>query len=274
MTTSPPTRRACVFVDGENFRHTLVNTFSPRHHAGDGEPLFRRENYLPKEARWSEFFDWIVEQATRGQGHRLRTYWYVIAEFDSWPPLPTKWQEENSPDEIDRWRSRNTRDMEEHFPGMPAAEVVDQLRRNLSSFSARFNGFRTIHRGISNKHDAVEFRYSGSISYNLFDQHLGREKTGDVHLAVDMMRLANSYDTAVIVSGDQDYLPVVHAVKDMGKTVVNVSFSSEDGQYITGLGSAKRLNEIADWSLVVNYETFGQFLGLLGQPRRGDRDYR
>jgi uncharacterized LabA/DUF88 family protein len=47
------------------------------------------------------------------------------------------------------------------------------------------------------------------------------EKAVDVTLAVDMVRMAyqNSYDTAVVVSGDGDFSAAVEVVKNAGKNV-------------------------------------------------------
>src|SRR3989344_5381845 len=44
-------------------------------------------------------------------------------------------------------------------------------------------------------------------------------KEDDIHLAVDMVKLAynNAYDTAVLVSSDGDFVPAVLAVKEIGK---------------------------------------------------------
>jgi hypothetical protein len=56
-----------------------------------------------------------------------------------------------------------------------------------------------------------------------------------VNLAVDMVTLHNIYDLAIIVSGDQDYVPAAQAVKDMGKPVVNVGFLARNG-YASGEG--------------------------------------
>ena len=65
---------ACVFVDGENFRHSIVRLFQS----------FRQQDYLPKTAAWTQFFDYIVKEVT-GDGERLRTYWYVIRTMDFYP---------------------------------------------------------------------------------------------------------------------------------------------------------------------------------------------
>ena len=53
-------------------------------------------------------------------------------------------------------------------------------------------------------------------------------KGDDIHIAVDMVVLAqnNSYDTAILVSGDGDFTPAVQAVQNYGKRVENAYFKS------------------------------------------------
>jgi uncharacterized LabA/DUF88 family protein len=53
-------------------------------------------------------------------------------------------------------------------------------------------------------------------------------KGDDIHIATDMIVLAskNAYDTAVLVSGDGDFVPAVKAVQEMGKQVENYYFRS------------------------------------------------
>lgn len=55
-----------------------------------------------------------------------------------------------------------------------------------------------------------------------------RQKGVDVKLAIDMLSMAylNHYDIALLVAGDDDYLDVVKAVKNAGKRVYGVFFSS------------------------------------------------
>ena len=61
-------------------------------------------------------------------------------------------------------------------------------------------------------------KIDGKITYQI--------KEDDIHLAVDMVRLAhnNAYDTAILVSSDGDFVPAVQAVKEIGKNVENVGF--------------------------------------------------
>lgn len=52
-------------------------------------------------------------------------------------------------------------------------------------------------------------------------------KGDDIHLGVDMVALAyeDQYDTAVLVSGDGDFVPAVKRVQKLGKKVENAYFS-------------------------------------------------
>lgn len=54
-------------------------------------------------------------------------------------------------------------------------------------------------------------------------------KEDDIHIAVDMLKLAygNAYDTAILVSADGDFVPVVKAVKEIGKKVEVIGFEKK-----------------------------------------------
>jgi uncharacterized LabA/DUF88 family protein len=60
------------------------------------------------------------------------------------------------------------------------------------------------------------------------------EKGVDVYLAVDMLKYAqaNTYDTAILVSGDGDFASAVNAVMDLGKHVENAQFRSGQSQHL------------------------------------------
>jgi len=53
-------------------------------------------------------------------------------------------------------------------------------------------------------------------------------KEDDIHLAVDMVKLAynDAYDTAILVSSDGDFVPAVQAIKEKGKNVENIGFEN------------------------------------------------
>ncbi|HIH17402.1 MAG TPA: NYN domain-containing protein [Nanoarchaeota archaeon] len=53
-------------------------------------------------------------------------------------------------------------------------------------------------------------------------------KGDDIHIAVDMVKGAydDAYDSAILVSGDGDFIPAVNVVQEKGKIIVNAYFKS------------------------------------------------
>ena len=51
-------------------------------------------------------------------------------------------------------------------------------------------------------------------------------KGDDIHIAVDMVKLAynDAYDTAILVSGDGDFVPAVKAIQEKGKRIEHAYF--------------------------------------------------
>jgi len=80
-------------------------------------------------------------------------------------------------------------------------------------------------------------------------------KGDDINIAVDMVMLAqsNSYDTAVLVSGDGDFVPAVKAVQTFGKHVENYYFKT---------GHSWHLRQACDKSVLMNKELIEKCLEL------------
>lgn len=57
----------------------------------------------------------------------------------------------------------------------------------------------------------------------------GEQKEADVMLATEMLMQAfhSSYDTAIVVSGDRDFIPAIKAVQSMGKKVEAAAFRGD-----------------------------------------------
>lgn len=257
--------RVYVFVDGENLRYSITGLFSPDY--------FDRRDYLPKHADWAALFDELVREATGGRGIRIRTYWYVVEHVDPYPePLsPENW----TPEKLAQWARRNMRLLSAWTGSSDAGEGRSERLRQLqaeiearrAAIRRRFDGFRVVQNAIASRYASIEFRRSGGIGYNLIDQRLGSEKTVDVNLAVDLVQFAPAYDLALIVSGDQDYVPAVQAAKNLGKQVVNAGFVARNGRLLPG--GARRLNQTTDWSVDFGFGDFRRCLGLaLPDPAR------
>lgn len=60
------------------------------------------------------------------------------------------------------------------------------------------------------------------------------EKGIDVKIATDMLRFAynNSYDTAIIISGDGDFSDAIKSVQDLGKHVENAYFKKGHSDHL------------------------------------------
>ncbi len=66
----------------------------------------------------------------------------------------------------------------------------------------------------------------GKISFDV--------KGDDVYLAVDLVSGAyeNLYDIAIIVSGDEDFVPAIQKAQKLGKKVINAYFKSTSSSYL------------------------------------------
>lgn len=250
------TKRVCVFVDGESFRHSIVALFKQ----------FKSYNYLPK-AHWAELFDFFVTQAvSESERERVRTYWYVTALLDFFPyKLPDadsdtdKLQRVLSIDEKIRQRLEKVQNDEDTLK-TEMKKIVKTLNKRKDDMRSRFEGWRNLQDNISSHYSRIEFRRAGAITYNLFWKKFGKEKAVDVKLAADLIMLRDIYDVAVIVSGDQDYVPGVQVVKDFGKTVINVAFLTKDEKLLPG--GAWRLNQHTDDSIKIPYKELANYLNI------------
>ena len=251
--------KACVFVDGENFRYAIVNLF----------PQFRQEYYLPKNAKWADFFDWLVSEMLE-DGQRVRTYWYVIKMLDFFPyNLPNPKTVTTHAKELARLNTILSKykpyqeeldELEEPDKTSRMVVMLEELCEYHNEMIKRFDGWTAIQDGISSEHKGIEFRRAGAMICNLFEHKLGTEKAVDVKLASDMITLKDIYDVAIIVSGDQDYVPSVEVIKDAGKQVVNVAFLTRRGDLLPG--GARRLNQITDWHCDIRFDIFQSYLGI------------
>ena len=76
--------------------------------------------------------------------------------------------------------------------------------------------------------DGQEFFYVKQFERKSNEFGEQREKQVDVYLATQVVALAyeNAYDIAIIVSGDEDYVPAIEIVQQKGKIIIAVSSSA------------------------------------------------
>ena len=215
-------------------------------------------------ANWTNFFDFIAHKAAGNDAYRIRTYWYVVQNIDFAPfNFDSTRRDKNLLATLlskDKDMAKLIADSKIEQRSELIEKLADELQKSQAMMEKRFSGWTNIHDTIARKHTAIEFRKAGSIRYDLFKRELGSEKAVDVKLATDLIKLRDIYDVAVIVSGDQDYVPAVDAIKDSGKHTVNVAFQTEIGRLLPG--GAKRLNQSTDWSIEIKHSDLKNHLNL------------
>jgi uncharacterized LabA/DUF88 family protein len=230
----PTLKRACIFVDGENFRFSLKDLFQ------NGRYTFGKSDYLP-QANWHSFFTSI---AARFDCELLRTYWYVVENVDCRPyKIPHTWADKER--FLSRWYGDRIRACSTLDGRREVLLAIEQeIEKSRRAIEKRARGWREVQSMIENNNDQLEFRRSGSITYDLVTSQFGVEKGVDTQLTTDLITLSDVFDAAIIFSGDADYLPPVAAVKMKGKLVYSVSFLDETGRQLPG--GARRLSNAVD----------------------------
>ena len=91
-----------------------------------------------------------------------------------------------------------------------------------------FDGMDSVenYRQSNRFHDMLRYHGFTVVLTDSYDPELNRQKGVDVELACKVMHhgFKNDYDTAIIVSGDGDFVPLVEELKDMGKKVEIAAF--------------------------------------------------
>jgi len=92
----------------------------------------------------------------------------------------------------------------------------------------------------------------GRLVYHNWPNSPPYEKGVDILLATDMIAHAykDNYDVAIVVAGDNDYVPAIQAVKDKGKNVEVALFGKES--------TSVRLREVADKVVDINKRLLGK----------------
>jgi len=249
------TKRVCIFIDGENFRFSIIELFEQ----------FNKYDYLPKKADWNSLFDYFVGRAaSEGERERVRTYWYVVQFLDLFPYRFPKI--EKDPDTLKRvldmgkWVKKELENLQDKVLLEKMKYIRGMLISRENQMRRRFEGWRNLQDHISSRWSRIEFRRAGAITFNAFTNKLQKEKAVDVKLATDLITLRDIYDVGVIVSGDQDYVPAVQRVKDFGKTIINVAFVARNGKLLPG--GARRLNHVTDDSIEIKYDDLAYYLNI------------
>lgn len=230
--------RTVIFIDGENFRNSL-RSFS-----------FQSDSSLPRyslEERhfmWREFFVDVLKKFQESTGYEyqfIRAYWYFARQIVPWrinqraaqrivnrnrPRLP----ELTVPMVIEK--AKQWYDMERNYFHKLRDSVFEQIQRDTDFLEFKYVGQYVVRPFVPHR---INRSQDGSIRY------LGKqqgEKGVDLGIAVDMIAKMDSYDVAILISGDADFLPVVGYLKDKLKYVYQFSLAK---------GVPPHINYLSPW---------------------------
>jgi uncharacterized LabA/DUF88 family protein len=218
---------------------------------------------------YGSFYRHVFEQAVRDWGRTFaegapwppaqhsRIYWYVVGKMDEWDLSDPKAEArlrsrfELNPRLRDSYMEEIARRKPELPNGQPrldeawalcfaeAREWYDGKRRALER-KKRF------YHGVQAATDFVEIRQEGHWKVDLL-HHTLNEKGLDTSLAVDMIALADTYDAALLISGDADGIPGINYVKGRAKHVGVVEFRRGAPADFPAKGASSRLKIAADF---------------------------
>lgn len=217
--------RFALFVDGSNLFGTMKHLDIK---VDDYEALFR---FIFEAAADSWRCSLYGQQACQTQLHRI--YWYVVANIDRWTLSDPKAQT-HLRNLFDSDKELHRPYMAEVGPDNPGADkkkLRDEAwalcsRRAIEWYDAKIStleGMKKFYHAVEASTDYIQFVRSGHWKADVLYRSLA-EKGIDTALAVDMLALQQTYDVAVVLSGDADMLPSISHIQRQGKHVASVEF--------------------------------------------------
>ena len=242
-------RRRMLFVDGSNLIGDL------RH------MRLQVDNY-------ETFYRHVVEQAlvpwrcctfpnnTGAPVQLVRVLWYAVGDLDDWDLTDAKAQA----------TLRDVFEKDKHLkatymalagqkgPGKAQPELAkdawsicfQEFRDWYADRCKLVDGFRRFYHSVRSATDFIDIIECGHWRVDLLHRSVA-EKGLDTRLAVDMVTLKDSYDVALLLSGDADNIPSLDYLKASGKQVGVVEFLAGYPPEKKSAHSSSRLKVAADF---------------------------
>lgn len=248
--------RFVTFVDGSNLDGVLKHL----NLRVDDYGSFYRHVFEQSVQDWGRTF---AEGSPWPSAQHSRIYWYVVGKMDEWDLNDPKAEGrirgrfEMNP----RLRDNYCEEIARRKPELSAERRLEEAWQ-LCFTETRdwYDGKRKalerkkrFYHGVQAATDFVEIRQEGHWKVDLL-HHTLSEKGLDVSLAVDMIALQDTYDVALLISGDADGIPGINYVKGRSKHVGVVEFRRGAPADFPGKGASSRLKIAADFVVQV-YET-------------------
>jgi uncharacterized LabA/DUF88 family protein len=250
-------QRFVTFVDGSNLDGVLKHL----NLRVDDYGAFYRHIFDQSVHHWGRTF---ADGAPWATAQHSRIYWYVVGKMDEW--------DLDDPKAISRLRGRfemnpRVRDGYEQEarrrkPDLPLEKIPDEawylcLAETRDWYDNKRRSLEKKKRfyfGVQAATDFVEIRQEGHWKVDLM-QRIVNEKGLDTGLAVDMVALRDTFDIALLISGDADGIPGINYVKGHSKHVGVVEFRrGSPADFPTSKGASSRLKLAADFVVQI-YES-------------------
>ncbi len=240
-------QRVMLFVDGSN----VIGSLSKMN--------LKVEDYEP-------FYKYIFARAVEAQNTRfigppptaalIRILWYAVGSLDQWNLADSKVQANLSEEfQKDRELKRNYmaiagQQNQGKDQGTVAREAWANCLKEVQIWYEKRTeavaGFRRFYHAVRARTDFIDIIECGHWKLDLLGRSV-QEKGLDTRLAVDMVTLEDSYDIAVLLSGDADHIPSLEYLKRQGKHVAAVEFLGGWPPEKKGAQFANRLKVAADF---------------------------
>ncbi len=201
--------RFVTFVDGSNLDGVLKHL----NLRVDDYGAFYRQVFEQSVHYWGRTF---ADGARWPTAQHSRIYWYVVGKMDEWDLNDPKAEArlrtrfEMNP----RLRDAYIEDASRRLPDLPLDRRIEEAwnlcfsetREWYESKRRALERKKRFYHGVQAATDFVEIRQEGHWKVDLL-HHTVNEKGLDTSLAVDMVALQETYDIALLISGDADGIP-------------------------------------------------------------------
>jgi uncharacterized LabA/DUF88 family protein len=243
----------------------------------DGANLFGSLKKLSVQVtNYQSFYPYVFQEAVKiwnrgtavqgssSKAHSiLRTYWYVVGTMDQIDIEDTRFQgslRDQFEKDIDLRKTYRAVTLQNQ-PGIKRAELDNEIWKNFfvsvrdyyNLKKTQLDNMKKFFHGLRSDTDFVEVVECGHWKVNLFNKYV-MEKGVDTQLAVDLVTLADTYDVALVISGDADSIPGINYVKRFGKQVGAVEFLRGTGNTYKNKQFSNRLGAAADFTVKI-YES-------------------
>lgn len=211
----------------------------------------------------------FVKEPRQSETMLTRIYWYAVGSVDNYDFSDSQVKKllEKLFNEAVNIKHMLMSEIGKQYSGISSSDTYskafDEFYRDRKAWYeerlSTVEKYRGFYDSIRRTCDFIDINDTGHWKLDFISKSVN-EKGIDTALSVDSATMINSYDVALIVSGDADMIPSVKYIKGQGKYVGSVSFIKGHPPERKGRQQSSRLSKITDFDVPI-YETDLQRLG-------------